>query len=279
MRKRKKNKLALPDDTIRVIATGFYRQYDILHAISKTRFETKMLDVSEVLGEEFNERKRGEKSDPIEIVLQQGHMNDFMNAEETKLIKGVHKIGILNVGSNQSLAGGFLSGISTREGSLTVCSTLYASLRELRDFYKGERARGDDGWATDKLIHSPSVMHMRNHEWELVKPTETDVFTVFLPNSRILHKTGAFNQEDVVCIVKKRLAAALMLASKQNTHTIVMPEGYLDFGYTRDEFVSCLQEILETYSCLFEGIQKIVIMTEKDRKKRQKNLRLSESKE
>ncbi|MBG9693081.1 hypothetical protein ABD91_20235 [Lysinibacillus sphaericus] len=271
MRKRKKNKLSLPDDTIRVITTGFYRQYDILHTISKTRFETKMLDVSEILGEDFEKKKRGKESVPVEIVLQQGHMNDFMNAEETKMIKGVHKIGILNVGSNQSLAGGFLSGVSTREGSLAVCSTLYASLRELRDFYKSERARGDDGWATDKLIYSPSVMHMRNHEWELIKPTETDVFTVFLPNTRILHKRGVFNREEVVRIVKERLVAALMLSSKQKVHTIVMSEGYRDFGYTRDEFVSYLEEVLETYSHLFKGIQKIVIMTEKDRKKRQKN--------
>lgn len=115
------------------------------------------------------------------------------------------KIITLNFASAKNPGGGFLSGSSAQEESLSRVSGLYKSLLPNKDFYERSRNNPNNGLYYNIAIYSKDVPFIRdcNNEEIFIEPIYSDVITCAAVNRGVSLNNGVSEEIIMKCMVNR----------------------------------------------------------------------------
>ena len=186
------------------------------------------------------------------------------------------KIGILNFASAKNPGGGFQSGASAQEESLSRSSGLYATLTKDMTMYRHNRAQSSFLYS-DYMIYSPQVPFWMDDEGQRFDtPILADVITSPAPNlgAMLQHDRRAeINQVELV--LESRMEKVLALAQQQGINYLIL--GAWGCGVFRNDPAMVARLFQKTIQEKFAGIFQEIVFAVYDTSDKQVNFRAFET--
>lgn len=170
---------------------------------------------------------------------------DCLNVARQLVQEGL-KVCVLNMASNKTPGGGFLSGAQAQEESLCRRTSLYYSLT---DPFNQDILRSQQWYPLKKLasIYCPDILVFRDSDYNILdkeKHFSVDIVTIAALRKPKVTDDNKLSFEDTV-ITKKKIITMLRLAIKHDMDAIVLSSfGWGAFGNPNQYIAQLFKEVL-----------------------------------
>lgn len=177
---------------------------------------------------------------------------------------------ILNFASAKNPGGGFMSGASAQEESLTRSSSLYASLAKDMAMYNYNRNQISFLYS-DYMIYSPDVLFWFDDDGNVInEPLKAAVITSPAPNKGAMLQNNRRDELlEIEAVFKSRIEKVLTLAVLNNIDTLIL--GAWGCGVFRNEPEDVASYFKDVINSKFENIFKQIIYAVYDSSEKKQN--------